>query len=510
MLAALASALLCAASAAAHIGSPNVFFEGSAGVHPVRIVIRPPQTFPGLAQADIRVTDSDVTGISVKPAFLDAGDETTPPAIRATQVSGDPQLWNATFWLLRRGSYGVEVALESARGGGRIAVPLQAAALARPVMPPALGATLVAFGALLIGAAIWLAAAAARAAGLTPGAAPSPRERTRGRIAAAVAALVSCAAVYGGNYRWQQMDRDFANALSKPLPVEAGVRREGAQNLLHLAPTRDAPVTAAWDTLVTDHGKLMHLFLIREPDLDAFAHLHPVRRDALDFDGVLPPVPGGTYQLYAEVTHEDGSSETLVGKVNLPPPSGAALQMGAGPGGGILCLSPSSLAASPLAASSDQPRALDFDDSWHMGASEPTKGRSAALMGGGRMEFRTDGELVADRDTALRFAAFDAAGAPLPLEPYMGMFGHAALRRSDGTVFTHLHPAGSISMAAAEMLARRDGTASPMPLASASIAHEVEFPYAFPRAGEYRMWVQVRSGGRVLTGVFDVEVRESG
>jgi hypothetical protein len=504
LCAALAGALLCAASAAAHIGSPNVFFEGVAGAHPVRIVIRPPQTFPGLAQADIRVTDSDVTGVSVKPTFLDAGDETTPPASQATPVAGDPQLWNATFWLLRRGSYGVEFALESARGGGRVAVPLQAAALARPVMPPALGATLVAFGALLIASAIWLAAAAASQAGLTPGAAPSPRQRARGRAAAGVAALVSCAAVYGGSYRWQQMDRDFANALSKPLPVEAEVRREGEQNLLHLQPTRDAPVTAAWDTLVTDHGKLMHLFLVREPDHDAFAHLHPVRRDSLRFDGMLPPIPGGTYQLYAEVTHEDGSNETLVTKVNLPPPSGAALQSAAGPGGGTLCLSPSS---SPPAGA-DQPSALDFDDSWHMGVSSSPQARSAPLMGGGRMEFQTEGPLVADRDTTLRFAAFGADGAPLALEPYMGMFGHAALRRSDGAVFTHLHPAGSVSMAAAEMLARRDGNASPMPLASAATAHEVEFPYAFPQAGEYRMWVQVRTGGRVLTGVFDVNVLE--
>lgn len=130
-------------------------------------------------------------------------------------------------------------------------------------------------------------------------------------------------------------------------------------------------------------------------------------------------------------------------------------------------------------------------------------------MGGGRMEFLTDGALVADRDTSLRFRAFGPDGAPLPLEPYMGMFGHAALRRSDGSVFTHLHPSGSVSMAAAEILARRDGAQSPMPVATAT-AREVEFPYAFPRAGDYRVWVQVRSGGRVLTGVFDVAVGESG
>src|SRR4029077_5544978 len=94
--------------ARAHVGSPNVFFEGHAGTYPIRVVIRPPQTFPGLAQADIRVADPAATQVSVQAAFLDANAEAVPPPVAATRVPGDTELWNATFWLLRRGAYGVE------------------------------------------------------------------------------------------------------------------------------------------------------------------------------------------------------------------------------------------------------------------------------------------------------------------------------------------------------------------------------------------------------------------
>jgi hypothetical protein len=42
-----------------------------------------------------------------------------------------------------------------------------------------------------------------------------------------------------------------------------------------------------------------------------------------------------------------------------------------------------------------------------------------------------------------------------------------------------------------------------MPMA---MSPEVSFPYGFPQAGDYRLFVQVKRGGKVETGVFDTRV----
>jgi hypothetical protein len=40
------------------------------------------------------------------------------------------------------------------------------------------------------------------------------------------------------------------------------------------------------------------------------------------------------------------------------------------------------------------------------------------------------------------------------------------------------------------------------------ISSEVSFPYGFPKAGRYRMFVQIKRAGRVETGVFDTLVTQ--
>ena len=99
----------------------------------------------------------------------------------------------------------------------------------------------------------------------------------------------------------------------------------------------------------------------------------------------------------------------------------------------------------------------------------------------------------------------------------MGMTGHAAFVKTDGTVFAHTHPEGSAAMAAL-MLANggghhgmnHDGMNMDMPMEmgehSEPVSNTVEFPYGFPSAGRYRIFVQMKHGTTVETGAFDASV----
>jgi hypothetical protein len=46
-----------------------------------------------------------------------------------------------------------------------------------------------------------------------------------------------------------------------------------------------------------------------------------------------------------------------------------------------------------------------------------------------------------------------------------------------------------------------------MPMPAASLEPQVSFPYGFPKAGEYRIFVQIKRAGQIETGVFDAHVQ---
>ncbi len=61
--------LMVTQAALAHVGSPNVFFEGRAGAYSVFAVIRPPAALPGAAQISVRVAGADVSSVSLLPVL---------------------------------------------------------------------------------------------------------------------------------------------------------------------------------------------------------------------------------------------------------------------------------------------------------------------------------------------------------------------------------------------------------------------------------------------------------
>ena len=482
-------AVAAAALLAAHVGSPNVFYEGAAGPYPVRVTVRPPGVIPGLAEIAVRVPEGEVRSVTVRPVRWDLGTAGSPRPDPAVSVDGEPRLWSAELWFMDFGSYSVHVTVEGDRGTGTAIVPVPAMATATKGMDRGMAMGLAGLGLFLFVGALTIVGAAVRESVLPPGDEPDAGRRRRAWTARAVAAPVLVLAVVGGSRWWDAEDAAYAENMYAPPETEASATVEGDARVLTLAVTDST--FHRWSPLLPDHGKLMHMFLVSDGRMDAFAHVHPVRVDSATFRLVVPPLPGGTYRVYADVVHESGFPQTFVDTV-----------------------------AIPHAPSSALPAGLDADDAWTVGPA--AAGTEARLADGSTMTWEREGAPAAGRETTLRFRVRGPDGAPARLEPYMGMMSHAAVSRDDGSVFVHLHPAGSVSATAQQVFAQREAgdtarSESGALIVRAPSAHAmhgtgagsgvVSFPYEFPRPGAYRVWVQVKREGRVLTGAFDADVR---
>ncbi len=512
----LASLILgCCLAAEAHIGAPNVFLEDKAGEYPVRVVIRPPTVVPGLAEITVRVQEG-VQRVTVLPVFWKAGREGAPPPDVAKLVRGETNLYSAELWLMQSGAYSVDVTVEGARGKGTLIVPVNAMATNTRPMPRVASIVLSALAVVLFLGGLKLAGAIITESRLEPGVLPTSRDHWRGRAAMGLTAIALALLVYGGKKWWDLEDRDYhSNALYKPLLISASVRSDHDQPILSLR-VDAAERRGRWTPLITDHGKLMHLFLVHDGAPSAFAHLHPVKKGGDQFEVPLPPLPAGRYNVYADVTHEDGFSETLIATTEIPTASVEMKKLWLGSSGEAVC---STVISKMLATNLFFPP--DADDSWWMdyGAGEGTEaGRVADASGGYKIVWQNPEAIGRSLDTSLQFQLLAPNKEPAPVEPYMGMLGHAVVRRQDGSVFAHIHPVGTFSMAAQQFFVEGKSQSRGKPMESNSgEVHEnhtnavtvggISFPFAFPQPGPYRLWVQMKSQGRILTGVFDTVVK---
>lgn len=485
LLALLCLACLCVV-ARAHVGNPNVYLEAEAGPYQARVIIQPPPVVPGLAQIHVRLLRGHPQKVAVLPARWDTGRKGSPPPDEAKPVPGETNLYTASLWLMNSGAYSVFVDLVGPSKTETIIVPLNSLATRRLGMSPVMGWAFALFGAGLFVALVVLVGAAVRESVVPPGEKPSQRRRLLGRVAMAVATVAAGSLLLIGRSWWNDVDGDFRrNKLYRTSPLESSVGSGADGPTLEMKFGPPPPRPRDTTPLIPDHGKIMHAFLAREPALDAFAHLHPTSVGKGEFRSLLPPLPPGTYRIYADVTRESGFTETFV----------------------------SSLEMKDAVPAANPFRPGDADDAWLLPEGAAPAGDTFPLPGGFKLVWARP-ELRAGVETVLRFKAATAEGAPVLLEPYLEMYGHAVIMREDGSVFTHLHPSGTYSVASQKMFLKREPDAASVRPAKDVVCgrpdEDLLFPCEFPKPGAYRVWVQVKIRGRILTAVFRASVAEPG
>lgn len=470
-------ALVLPPAGSAHVNSPDVYYDGFAGPYHLMVTVQPPIVVPGLAQVQVRVVDGDVDKIEIRPLrMIGPGAKLAPTPDLTERSTADPRMFTGQLWIMSRGSWKVQIAAEGRAGKGEVSVPLAAVSTGALGMSAGMATLLAVLGLILAAGIVGIIGAANRDAVLEPGQEIDPTQSKRSIRRMVFATVLLIASLFAANAWWNSDARANARLNYKLPHVQSALE---AGNLLHLTlenpnatePNRfgiDNPERLRVDDIILDHGHPMHLFMVRLSDMKSFWHLHPDQIGFGEYATNLPSMPPGSYQIYADVVHHTGFPETQVGVIDLPLVAGAAL-------------SGDDAGASDLAAADTV----------------------AALSDGYRMVWQREGlNLKANQPIWFRFRVENKDGKPAAdMEDYMGMAGHAAFISSDGKIFAHVHPAGSVSMAAMN-LAGSPGKKQDMKGMSGPMNGEVSFPYGFPQAGDYRIFVQVKRAGRVETGAF--------
>ncbi|MDB5139178.1 MAG: hypothetical protein JWR12_1094 [Mucilaginibacter sp.] len=536
--------LLISASVFAHVGSPGVIYQGKAGPYMVMVSINPPDVIPGTASASVYINNQQVSHVYLQPVYWYAGDKGSPKADEALPVKGTPGQYQCLIWLMQSGVASMRVIVEGTLGKGSVIVPVMAVSTAQRTMPASLDWGLAALGILLVILMITIIGSSVTDGIVSPGIniKASPLKKY---VAMAIMALVLFAILYGGSAWWNSWSSHYRRFMYKAPVAHSSILFNGKQMVLQLN------IDSAWlrknnesmSYLVPDHGKLMHLFLIREKTDDVFAHLHPVRKDSINYLANLPDLPAGRYFLFGDIVRWNGFAETITDTVNIPAKSANQI------------------------TSNDTPALYsDPDDTYVISNSindnkNPLTGKISLICGkpGTSMKL-ADGSTAYWQHTAnapfeankvypLTFAIRDSSGKPAQLQPYMGMIGHAVVMKYDGSVYVHLHPVGTYSMASQQIIQSRIKGNEKIPRLpdpvhfSDSINrlistirqmtenkrntylnagmqgiimagmngndHDesmVTFPYAFPAPGNYRIWVQMKRNGKILNSAFDAVV----
>lgn len=529
----------------AHVGSPGVVYEGKAGPYHIIVNINPPDVIPGTANVSVYIENQSVKTVSVQPVYWYAGDKGSPKADDGLPVKGTPGQYQASVWLMQSGTASMKITVQGALGKGTVLIPVMAVSTAQRNMPKSLGWVLAGLGLLLVVLMATIIGASVSDGLLKPGTNELTNIRRKKLTGATIAFLILALILYGGSSWWNSWSRDYNQYLYRPPQAKSSILNYDQQQVLHFQIDSNSLKTAkkSMSFIVPDHGKLMHLFMVRENSLDVFAHLHPFRKDSLNYFAVLPDLPAGRYLIFADVVRWTGFNETIADTIDVPKKT----------------LVKTASAKLYSAFFHDPDDTYVITNSTQNVNNFPGKTTLVCGIPGETMQLEDGSSAVWEHSTnvpfeagkvyPLTFAIHDPSGAAVKLEPYMGMMGHAVVLKYDGSVYMHLHPVGTFSMASQEILQNRMKGDEKIPatpdanrfrdsidreitkirkmdekernhyLMAAMPAMDmpeskhhkmdamVTFPYAFPSAGKYRIWVQMKRNGKILNSAFDATVQ---
>lgn len=498
----------------AHTGNQNVFYEGNIGPYQARIMIEKPEVVPGLSQITVRMLSGTPERITVLPLKWNLGKQGAPTPDIAQPVRGEPSLHSAELWFMESGSQSVAVNMSGPEGSGEVQIPVAIKVTKVETLPAGLGTLLTILMLLLVAIFLGIVRGAVRESALATGERPTRKRVWMSRVAVVLAATLISGILYGGKMWWNAEAQAYRNnVIYHPTASTVEVRTGGKNRTLRLELAEDDMRRRS--PVVPDHGKLMHMVLVSKTNMNAMAHVHPLKLNRRTFVLSVPEnLPAGDYSLYAEVTYETGFNENVVSEVVLPEPPISTASAAAG-----------------IAVESDPDDTSIVVDQSAVSVLEDRR-RIADLGDGFVIEWLDSTVINAGEDLSLRFQVRSTIAGDQPVLPqfYMGMLGHLFLRSHDGHLFTHLHPAGSYSMASQQLFEMRAEGKAPnevnygtgeaqceIPGVDASLAYwsaqkgveadySFSFPWKFMNPGDYRIWIQVKVGEKIRTGVFDVEV----
>jgi len=519
-------------SAFAHIGSAGVVHEGKAGNYSVQVYVEPPDVIPGTAKVSVMVDGNDIKSVKMSPIYYWTGDEGSPRSDEG--ILTEVGKYEGKIWLMENGAASVKVVIEGARGKGEVLIPIAAISTAQRQLPSSLGWILAGLALLLVSIMTTIIGASTGDSLLKEGESENNSTKKRRIVGSTIGASFCGLLLFGGNMWWNAETADYQRNIYRPYTATSSINFRDGQRILNFKIDSTSVKGRSMSFIIPDHGKLMHMFLVKVGSMEVFAHLHPSRKDTLNFEALLPNMPAGKYLIFADVLRYHSLQNTITDTVVIPQ-------------------TPKVNVMPTLKGDSDDTFVLtnglgvEYKLQENLGMTIcGTAGVKTKLQDGSSIvwEEKPNQKLIAGKVYDLKFSVLAPDGKPAELQTYLGMMGHVAVIKDDASVYIHLHPNGTYSSTAVQVLQKRiDETSNKRPnmnngkqfrdsvdnilaklqtmteaerdkLLMGNMKHEndghhsgqVTFPYAFPKPGHYRVWLQIKREGKILTGVFDANV----